>query len=219
MKYFILTLVSILFFSSCVTYTHFNYTDPNYLQSDEFSSYEELVTNDKKTSSNESSLDSNTFYDSDSNYFYEEDNFSSRLRRFHRPIYGGYYGGIYTNYSWNSYDPFLFGTSIYHGYNWHSPYYAYYGYTPYYMGYYTPYYYGSYYTYNYGSKYHHNYNNTFYYNNKKYNSYINGRRGSLSSNSNDRRIRVNANNNRLSNLNKKRSNSNTTRVNTKTTRF
>ena len=214
MKYFSLTLVSILFLSSCITSTHINYSDPNYLKSNEFNTYEELIANYQGSSSDESSLDSNNYYTTDNDYDYS---FSSRLRRFHGPMYnGGYYGGIYTNYAWYDNDPFLFGRSIYYGYNCHSPYYSYYSYSPYYLDYYTPYYYGSYYSYNYGYKYNQNFNNTYYNNNKNHNSYITGRRGSLSSNNS--KTRVKSNTNRLPNLIKDQSNSNIRINNQKTNR-
>ena len=156
MKSFITPLV-LLFFASCITSTHVHYSDPNYLNSDEFSTYEEITTNnqvEKGSLTTDTTVDSSTNYTTDDYYDYS---FSSRIRRFHRPMYySGYYGGIYTDYYWYNNNPFSCGTSIYYGYNWHSPYYSYYSYSPYYFDYYTPYYYGNYYSYN-GYRYNNHY--------------------------------------------------------------
>ena len=146
MKYLLFTSIFLLFLSSCITTTHVHYSDPNYLESTEFSTYEEMTANNQAESesfTNDTVVDSSTDYTADDYYDYS---FSSRIRRFHRPMYySGYYGGIYTDYYWYNNDPFSCGTSIYYGYNWHSPYYSYYSYSPYYLDYYTPYYYGNYY--------------------------------------------------------------------------
>ena len=184
MKSFILPLVLVLFFTSCITTTHVHYSDPNYLKSDEFSTYEQMTANNQVESESlttDTLVESNTDYIADDYYDYS---FSSRIRRFHRPMYySGYYGGIYTDYYWYNNDPFYCGTSIYYGYNWHSPYYSYYSYSPYYFDYYyTPYYYGNYYS-NYGYNPHcySSYNN-YYTNSNDNNAYVTGHRGSLSSN-------------------------------------
>ncbi|MBU46997.1 MAG: hypothetical protein CMD28_06155 [Flavobacteriales bacterium] len=201
MRSYIPTLVLILFFTSCITSNHVHYSDPNYLTSDEFSSYEEIAASnqvDPEESTTDTTINSSSNYTVDDYYDYS---FSSRIRRFHRPIYySGYYGGIYTNYYWYNNDPFYWGTSIYYGYNWNSPYYSHYGYTPYYYDYYyTPYYYGNYYSYNgYGYN-HQNTLNGTYYNSNDHNSYIMGHRGSLSSNGGGRNINVNTTNNILQN--------------------
>ena len=140
MKNLLLAYISILFLSSCLTTNRTHYIDPNYLGSDEFSTYAEINSSNEIGNEN---LDSDT---SDNNYYQTDDyydySFSSRIRRFHRPIYNtGYYGGIYTDYYWYNNDPFYCGTSIYYGYNWNSPYYSYYSYSPFYFDYYyTPYY-------------------------------------------------------------------------------
>ena len=63
------------------------------------------------------------YYNNESHYDYS---YSSRISRFHRPMYySNYYAGIYTDYYWYYNDPFYYGTSIYYGYNWYSPYYSY----------------------------------------------------------------------------------------------
>lgn len=179
MKYFILPLILICCLNSCVTTTHIHYSDPNYLSSNEFSSYEEITENNKidvETTENDSINISSGKYNTDDYYDYS---FSSRIKRFHRPIfYSGYYGGFYTDYYWYNTDPFYWGTSIYNGYNWCSPYYSYYSYSPYY---YTPYYYGNYYSFWYGHHYYHLPNNTYSIQNNNYNSYIDGPRRSLTS--------------------------------------
>ena len=152
----------LLFICSCVTTTHVNYTDPNYLNSSEFNVYH------APEEKSEADIETNNFEDSTEVYVdsYTHDydySYSSRLRRFHRPMYhSNYYGGIYTDYYWYNHDPFYCGTSIYYGYNWYSPYYSYYN--PYYYShFYRPYYYGyySYYSYPYYT-YSNNYNNDGY---------------------------------------------------------
>jgi len=177
MKSFILPLILCL--TSCITTTSIHYSDPNYLHSNEFSTYEEITINNQTENV---SYDNDSLNIADNNYTtddYYDYSFSSRIRRFHRPIfYSNYYGGIYTDYYWYNANPFYCGTSIYNGYNWYSPYYSYYSYSPYYLDYYyTPYYYGSYYSYWYGYQHHYN---TYTINNN-HDSYLNGPRRSLSS--------------------------------------
>ena len=196
MKSFIPTLVLILFLTSCSTTNNtYYYSDPNYLGSDEFSSYEEVTNNRIKNQVEEGT---DTILDSENEYTinnYYDYSYSSRIRRFHRPIYySGYYGGIYTDYFWYSNDPFYCGTSIYYGYNWHSPYYSYHNYSPYYY----PYYFGNYYSYN-GYGYYNNHYNTLHnpYNINNHDAYISGHRGSLSSNINRGKTGVRTNNNTI----------------------
>ena len=203
MKSSIIPLFLILFFTSCITTTHLHYSDPNYLSSNEFSTYEEITVNNQakqESFSSDSTTNSETNYSVDDYYDYS---FSSRIRRFHRPIfYSGYYDGIYTDYYWYNNDPFFCGTSIYFGYNWHSPYYSYYSYSPYYYNYYSPYYYGNYYGYNgYGYYQYHGLHNISY-TNRSNNAYITGHRGDLSSNGGIRVLNSNANSNILSNTTK-----------------
>ncbi|MAW21616.1 MAG: hypothetical protein CMD16_04390 [Flavobacteriales bacterium] len=136
-----------LFLTSCLTTANMNYSDPNYLGSDEFSTYDEITANnqiDRQEIASDTNNTINNYYETDDYYDYS---FSSRIRRFHRPMYGSsYYGGIYTDYYWYNNDPLYCGTSIYYGYNWNSPYYYDYSYSPYYYDYYyTPYYTGIYY--------------------------------------------------------------------------
>jgi hypothetical protein len=164
-----------------------HYSDPNYLGSSEFSSYEEIVT--EPVSEIYQTQDTDTITD---NYYSEYDvaddyydySFSSRIRRFHRPMYySNYYGGLYTDYYWYNNDPFYCGTSIYYGYNWNSPYYSYYSYSPYYYNNYN-----SYYAYGHNN-YNHNTPTYTYYNNN--NNHTTGHRGSLSSHSSGRGVKTN----------------------------
>ena len=126
MKYCITSLL-ILSLGSCITSNHVHYNDPNYLHSHEFKTYEEITTNNQsedKLITNDT-LNSKTSYTTENDYY--DYSFSSRIRRFHRPMYySGYYGGIYTDYYWYNNDPYYWGTSIYYGYNWQYPYYSYY---------------------------------------------------------------------------------------------
>ena len=202
-KSFILPVALILFFGSCITSNNVQYSDPNYLQSDEFSTYENLNIEDQgESESNDTTVDSNTDYTTNDYYDYS---FSSRIRRFHRPIYySGYYGSIYTDYYWYNNDPFYCGTSIYYGYNWLSPYYSFYSYSPYYFDYYTPYYYGGHYTY---TKYGYGYGQQYVSHNNNYNAFITGNRGSgLSSSRKGRGVNLNAPNKILSNTTNRISN-------------
>lgn len=184
MRPLLYTSIVLLFLSSCITSSHVHYSDPNYLGSSEFSSYEEIVT--EPVYEIYQTQDTDTITD---NYYSEYDvaedyydySFSSRIRRFHRPMYySNYYGGLYTDYYWYNNDPFYCGTSIYYGYNWNSPYYSYY--SPYYSNNYN-----SYYAYGHNN-YHHNTPTYTYYNN---NNQITGHRGSLSSHFSGRGVKTN----------------------------
>jgi hypothetical protein len=80
---------------------------------------------DYYTDENGNTYITNNYYYGD-NYDFENEyydyEYASRIRRFHRNYYGfGYYDDCYTNYYWYTYDPFLFGTSIYIGYSWWRP--------------------------------------------------------------------------------------------------
>jgi len=183
------TSIVLLFLSSCITSTHVHYSDPNYLASTEFSSYDDIVT--EPISEIEQTQYTDTITD---DYYSEYDvaddyydySFSSRIRRFHRPMYySNYYGGLYTDYYWYNNDPFHCGTSIYFGYNWNSPYYSYYSYSPYYYNNYN-----SYSAYGYSNHQHHTPNYTYY--NSNNNNHTTGHRGSLSSHSNGRVVKTNA---------------------------
>ena len=186
MRPLLYTSIVLLFLSSCITSSHVHYSDPNYLGSSEFSSYEEIVT-EPVSEIEYQTQDTDTITD---NYYSEYDvaddyydySFSSRIRRFHRPMYySNYYGGLYTDYYWYNNDPFYCGTSIYYGYNWNSPYYSYY--SPYYSNNYN-----SYYAYGHNN-YHHNTPTYTYYNNN--NNHTTGHRGSLSSHSSGRGVKTN----------------------------
>jgi hypothetical protein len=189
MRPLLYTSIVLLFLSSCITSSHVHYSDPNYLGSSEFSSYEEIVTEPVSEIAIYQTQDTDTITD---NYYSEYDvaddyydySFSSRIRRFHRPMYySNYYGGLYTDYYWYNNDPFYCGTSIYYGYNWNSPYYSYYSYSPYYYNNYN-----SYYAYGHNN-YHHNTPTYTYYNNN--NNHTTGHRGSLSSHSSGRGVKTN----------------------------
>ena len=188
MRPLLYTSIVLLFLSSCITSSHVHYSDPNYLGSSEFSSYEEIVT--EPVSEIYQTQDTDTISD---NYYSEYDvaddyydySFSSRIRRFHRPMYySNYYGGLYTDYYWYNNDPFYCGTSIYYGYNWNSPYYSYYSYSPYYYNNYN-----SYSAYGYSNHQHHTPNYTYY--NSNNSNHTTGHRGSLSSHSSGRGVKTN----------------------------
>lgn len=60
--------------------------------------------------------DENDEFDFDDYYDYA---YSVRIKRFHRPVYGaGYYDDCYTNLYWYTYDPWVWGMSVYLGYDW-----------------------------------------------------------------------------------------------------
>jgi hypothetical protein len=160
-----------------------HYSDPNYLASSEFSSYNDIAK--EHTSEIDQVQDTIAYnyneYDDADNYF--DYSFSSRIRRFHTPMYySNYFDGVYTDYYWYNNDPFYFGTSIYYGYNWSSPYYSYN----------SPYYYNNYFSYYaFGfNNYHYNTPNYTYFNTND-NKHTTGHRGSLSSYSSGRGVKTN----------------------------
>ena len=162
-----------LILSSCGTTSYVNYTDPNYLNSEEFDVYEEPEYQNTAT---ETSIenDTTTYEENTSNYYYGE-NYSHRIRRFYKPMYySGYYSGLYND--WYSYDPFYWGNSMYYGVNWHHPYSNYHNYWSYpYYSYYSPNYYSNFYRpYYYGYNYIPNHSSVR-------NNLIYGHRGSLTS--------------------------------------
>ena len=62
---------------------------------------------------------SNNTFNYDDYYDYA---YAARIRRFHQPVViASYYDAYYTNAYWYTYDPFLWGTSIYTGYSWWRP--------------------------------------------------------------------------------------------------
>ncbi len=158
---------------------------------------------DKSTSESRTGEDGNTYVTN--NYYYDNDDYydyaySARLRRFYNPVGWGYYDSYYTNSYWYDYNPSSWGLSIYLGYNWWAPSYAYYspftwgfsfnyGYPSYgwcgnyWHNWYSPWY-SSFYSYNnywngyyqgYWNGYYNglysSYNNPYYYNGYDYNSY------------------------------------------------
>ncbi len=67
----------------------------------------------------------NNYYNSD-NYDYNNEyydyEYSSRIKRFHKPYSGyGYYDNCYTNYYWYDYNPYNYGVSVYTSYGWWYP--------------------------------------------------------------------------------------------------
>lgn len=140
----------------------------------------------------------NNYYSGDhydyNNEYYDYE-YSSRIRRFHRP-YGryGYYDNCYTNYYWYDYNPYNYGVSVYTSYNWWYPrpwgwnvgwswggWYTSWGWNTIGWGW-SPYgWYGS----SYWAGYNHGYHDGFYagnyYNSYDRNSYYYGHRGNTSS--------------------------------------
>ena len=181
------TFLIILFLTSCVSTNQVFFSDPNYLSSNEFSSAEtinEAYSKNQKTQEDSTLTDEENYeYEEYDNDYYYDFSYSSRIRRFHRPMFSyGFYSGYYTDYYWYNPDPFYWGSSIYLGYGWNSPYYGFY--SPYYS-YYSPFYNNYSYWHNHGYGHHghntyHNYDNTyssFNLNNQTY-----GPRGSLTTN-------------------------------------
>jgi hypothetical protein len=207
------TSIVLLFLSSCITSTHVHYSDPNYLGSTEFTIYEDIVTEpvaEIEPTQDTDSITDNYYQDYNVADDYYDYSFSSRIRRFHRPIYSSnYYGGLYTDYYWYNNDPFYCGTSIYFGYNWNSPYYSYYSY--------SPYYYNNYSAYGYNSHQHHTPNYTYY--NSNNNNHTTGHRGSLSSHSSGKGVKTNTiiPNTNINTSNLSISNGNTLKNNTRNT--
>ncbi len=215
MMKFQLSILILLLFHSCTTTYKVHYSDPNYLNQGEFSSYDEISalnvnTENEKAYTDTIKSDSNLIINNYYGNYYEADDYydfsySSRIRRFHRPFWSvGYYGGMYTNYYWYNQNPYYFGSSIYYGYNWNSPYYSYYSYSPFYS-YYHPYYHGHYHNY-YGMHYHnHHHWNSVYSNSYDNNSYTFGHRGSLSAKSANNKIKMKTNYSTINRIdNKKR---------------
>lgn len=141
----------------------------------------------------------NNYYNGD-NYDYNNEyydyEYSSRIRRFHRPYGGyGYYDNCYTNYYWYDYNPYNYGVSVYTSYGWWYPrpwgwnvgwswggWYTSWGWNTMGWGWNRPYgWYGS----SYWAGYNHGYNDGFYagnyYNSYDRNSYYYGHRGNTSS--------------------------------------
>jgi len=185
MRPLLFTSTVLIFLSSCITSSHVHYSDPNYLGSTEFSSYNDIITEPiAEIEQTQDTITDNYYIEHEGADDYYDYSFSSRIRRFHRPMYySNYYGGLYTDYYWYNNDPFYCGTSIYYGYNWNSPYYSYYSYSPYYYNNYNSY---SAYGYN-----NHQYNtpNYTYYNSN--NNHTTGHRSSLHSHSSERELKTN----------------------------
>ena len=162
--------VIILFLTACVSTNQVFFSDPNYLKSDEFSSSETI----KEAYSESLENDQDTIIESDEESYFDEENYydfsySSRIRRFHRPMMlnYGFYSGFYTDYYWYNADPFYWGSSIYLGYGYYSPFYY-----NYHSRWHNHGYYG-----HHGYHNHNDFYSGFYSNNSTY-----GPRGSLTSN-------------------------------------
>ena len=186
MKNSYIIYIFVFFLSSCISTNQVFFSDPNYLKSDEFSSTETII---EAYSENDSSIEDSTVKNEEYNSYndnYYDFSYSSRIRRFHRPMMysHGFYSGFYTDYYWYNPDPFYWGSSIYSGFGWYSPYYSY---SPFYS-FYSPFYYDYHYSHwhNHGHYghfgYHNHHNNYAYYNNYNSNNYTYGPRGSLTSN-------------------------------------
>ena len=78
MKSFILPLVLVSFITSCITANHVHYSDPNYLNSNEFSTYEEITANNEVE---QELFNVDTTIETSTNYSVN-DYLSSFLRRF-----------------------------------------------------------------------------------------------------------------------------------------
>lgn len=120
--------------------------------------------------------DNNPYYKAkDFNYDdYYDNQYASRLKRFHSPMYGvGYYDSYYTNSYFYNNNPYQYGVSIYNGYSFWGPSYNNYMYVPNYSwgggyGYGSPYGYNAYCSNNWGWG-----GNGFGYNNYNYNYWNN----------------------------------------------
>lgn len=126
-------------------------------------------------------VDNNPYYkEKDFSYDdYYDNQYSSRLKRFHTPMYGvGYYDSYYTNSYFYNNNPYQYGVSIYNGYSFWGPSYNNYMYVPNYSwgnnyGYGSPYGYNAYCGNNWGyggnnfgyNNYNNNYWNSPYYGN------------------------------------------------------
>ena len=211
----IITFLSLLFvilLSSCTTvYYTKSYEDANYLTQDEFAEYDDYTKEDSEYQNNETISDTSEdgtvinkyygdYYEADDYYDYS---YSARIRRFHHPVWSiGYYGGLYTDYYWYSYNPYHCGMSIYYGYNYYDPFYSPY-YSWGYSSYYSPYYsYYNHHGHHHHGNHHYNYTDTYSYNNSyDNNSIYYGPRGSLSSRANSNRSVTNV----VSSINNKNS--------------
>ena len=79
MKNLLLPSFLMLFLTSCLTTAHINYSDPNYLGKDEFSTYDEIIVNNQIDNEEISADTINNYYETDDYYEYS---FSSRRRIF-----------------------------------------------------------------------------------------------------------------------------------------
>lgn len=158
--------------------------DAGYYSDSLYSEY----NNDEGVNSNRKLNYSNseTYYDENgtsfvtNNYYYDDYydyEYASRLKRFYDPYFGwSYYNEFYTNYYWYTYDPWLWGVSIYIGSpGWYSN--SYY-WDPYWGGYYNNWRWGSphwawggYYGYGYYNSW---YNHQYYHGRNYWNGYSNG---------------------------------------------
>ncbi|MDP2386688.1 MAG: hypothetical protein Q8M29_09985 [Bacteroidota bacterium] len=89
---------------------------------------------EEKTMTPVPEMDPNNPYYKDPTYSpddYYDNQYASRLKRFHNPTYGlGYYDSYYTNSYFYNQNPYQYGVSIYNGYNFWGPSYNNYMYVP-----------------------------------------------------------------------------------------
>ncbi|MFT7113798.1 MAG: hypothetical protein ACI8P7_000568, partial [Candidatus Azotimanducaceae bacterium] len=170
---FISTIAIALGLSSCTTYnTYYNgYTDDVYGSApaapQPVYQNESVPAPSNPTTTREVGSEGDTYVTT--NYTetsYADYEYSSRIRRFYRPISYNYYDSYYTNRYWYDADPYYYGVSIYSCYGWRRPSWTWgvsfgYGWNyPNYYGNYNPYWGGYGYGYNNGyyNGHHQNYN-------------------------------------------------------------
>ena len=152
-KFITLISLSLLFSCSSTLYmSHFD--DPNFLNADEFSSHDEIVSNYKSIEKDKNFISADSIYSDDTsqatinNYYF--DNYYHSSRGLYRPyLYNRYFSSNPFYYDrWNTfYDPYSYNFGMSIGYGYYSPYYNYSYYNPFHYGYYDPFY-SSYWNYN-----------------------------------------------------------------------
>lgn len=110
------------------------YLDPKKDRSAFYKPDEPKVVASEKTAATVPEMDPNNPYYKDPAYSpddYYDNQYASRLKRFHNPTYGlGYYDSYYTNSYFYNQNPYQYGVSIYNGYNFWGPSYNNYMYVP-----------------------------------------------------------------------------------------
>ncbi len=140
--YLIGAIVCAVVFSSCDALKKMQtsnsddvYLDPKKDRSSFFKPEEpKVVVVEEKRVAPVSEMDPNNPYYKDPAYSpddYYDNQYASRLKRFHNPTYGlGYYDSYYTNSYFYNQNPYQYGVSIYNGYNFWGPSYNNYMYVP-----------------------------------------------------------------------------------------